>query len=160
MKLRSLLTTLVFATLALAVTVRNGNGFFLLLLLPLILSHFAYNLLRLWRHPDERKSRRLRLGIWTGVWLLAAGVQVFWAAGTKSGADLAAQGVAAYRARLGAYPASLAEAGLDERDLRETWQVRYSVRDGKPRLSYPSPVLWLTTYEYDFATQAWRMNAD
>lgn len=160
MKFRSLLATLVFATLTLAVTVQNGNGFLLLLLLPLILVHLIYNLVRLLRHPAERRDRRLRLGIWTAVWLLAASVQVFWAAGTKSGAELAAQGVAAYQARHGAYPASLTEAGLDERDLRDSWRVRYALKDGKPRLSYPSPVLWLTTYEYDFARQAWRTNAD
>lgn len=160
MKFRSLITTLVVAALALALTGRNGNGFLLLLLLPLILAHFIYNLVRLRRHPDEGRERRVRLGIWTAVWLLAASLQVFWAVGTKSSAELAAQGVTAYRARLGAFPASLAEAGLDERDLRDNWRVRYSIRDGKPRLSYPSPVLWLSTYEYDFATQAWRMNAD
>ncbi|RJQ78697.1 MAG: hypothetical protein C4519_11925 [Desulfobacteraceae bacterium] len=89
------------------------------------------------RRPGERKSRGIRLAIWSVVLVLAGSVQIYWSAGSRSHADLALQKVLAYKERAGTYPANLMEAGLDGQALQGKWNLRYSVKEGKPKTYLP-----------------------
>lgn len=143
----------------LALTVQKGNGFLLVLLLPCFLMYLLFNAVRMASSPVERKGRGIRMAVWSVVLVLAGTAQVYWSAGSRSAADLASQKVLAYKERAGTYPLNLRDAGLDDRELQEKWRLRYSVKEDRPRLAYPAPVMPLTMYEYDFEARVWRENA-
>jgi hypothetical protein len=159
MKKLDYLKTIVPVAVVLFCTLQKGFGFLLILLLPFFLIYLIYNFVRMIRRPDERKRRGIRIAIWSVVLVLAGTVQGYWSAASRNAADTALQEVLAFRERVGTYPSSLAETGLDEQALQSEWKVRYFVQEGKPRLVYPAPVIPLTMYQYDFETQKWRQNA-
>lgn len=159
MKTSHFMKTFVLAAIMLAITVQKGSGFVVVLFLPVYLVYLIYNAVRMSRGPDERKNRGIRMAIWSVVLVLAGAVQTYWCVGSRGNADMALQKVLAYREHAGAYPASLGEVALDDRELQEKWHVRYSVKEGKPRLTYQAPIMPLTMYEYDFETRAWQKNA-
>lgn len=159
MKAKDHLKTLIFAGLLLLVSVPYGNGFLLALALPFLLVAVLYHGIRMLRRPAERPLRRIRLLIWSLAIGLAGIVQAYWSVASRHEAELAASTLVAHRAQTGAYPASLLDAGLDEQRLRTQWSIRYLVRDGKPALAYPAPLMPLTQYEYDFEAKQWRTNA-
>lgn len=156
---RSLIVTLLLAALALALTLPNGNGALLPMVLAGLLIYFIYQAIVMVRRPAERPRRRVKLVVWAAVALIASAAQGYWSSATQRGAESALQGIEAYRARHGVYPPSLAEAGLDEPALRDDWGIRYRLEAGRPRLSYPATLMWLTTLDYDFAAKRWRPNA-
>lgn len=149
----------VLAAIVLVFTLQKGNGFLLILILPFFLMYLLYNAVCMARRPGERRNRGFRLAVWSVVLVLAGIIQTYWCIGTRSDADLALQKVLAYKERAGTYPASLRDVGLDDRELQGKWHLTYSVKEGKPSLTYPAPVMPLTMHEYDFETRAWRKNA-
>ncbi|RJP82277.1 MAG: hypothetical protein C4522_03565 [Desulfobacteraceae bacterium] len=158
MKTTHYIRTLVPVAILLAFALQKGNGFLIVLLLPFFLMYLVYHAVCMIRRSGERKSRGIRMIIWSVVLVLAGIVQTYWSVCTRSEADRALQKVLAFKERAGIYPASLREAGLDDTEWQEKWKLRYSVKDGKPILVYPSSVMPLTMHEYDFETLAWRKN--
>jgi|GEM_PF-1771511 len=158
MKILPSLKTIIPVAIVFALTVQKGNGFLLVLLLPFLLIYLIFNAVRMLRKPAERKDRGIRMAIWSVALVLASTVQIYWNAGSRSNADLASQKVLAYKERTGSYPASLRDAGLDDSELQKKWRLRYSVKEGEPRLTYPASVMPLTMNEYDFKARAWREN--
>lgn len=159
MKTKDHLKTLIFAGLLLLISLPYGNGFLLALALPFVVIAVLYHGIRLIRRPAERPLRRARLLIWAVSFGLAGIVQAYWSVAARHEAELAASTLIAHRAKNGAYPATLLDAGLDEQRLRTRWSIRYLLRDGRPTLAYPATLMPLTQHEYDFAAQQWRTNA-
>lgn len=151
--------TFVLVALVLFCTVQKGFSLLLILLLPFFLLYLIYNFIFMIRRPDERKRRGIRITIWSVALVLACTVQVYWTTASHNAADSTLHKVLAFRERVGTYPSSLAEVGLDEQTLQAKWGVRYFVQQGKPRLVYPAPVMPLTMYQYDFETHKWWQNA-
>ena len=151
--------TFVLVGMTLALTLQKGSGFLLVLLLPFFLIYLIVNVAIMIRRPAERKGRCIRLAIWSVAFVLAGAVQIYWSSGCRSNADLVVQKVLAYKENSGTYPANLRDVGLDHMELQKKWALRYSVKEGNPKLTYPAPVMPLTVYEYDFETLAWRQNA-
>lgn len=148
----------VLAAVVLAFSMQKGNGFLLVLFLPFILIYLIHNAVRMAIRPAERKSRGIRLMIWLVVPVLSVAVHIYWSASTRSNADLALQKVMTYKERVGIYPASLKDAGLDDEMLRKKWRIRYSIKEGRPSLTFPEPIMPLSLYEYDFETLEWKEN--
>lgn len=150
--------TCTLAGIVLFLTLQKGSGFVLILLLPFFLLGAIYQCIRIVRKPDERKKCSIRLAIWLATLVLAGALQAYWDQSSRNNAEQAAQKVFSHKQRTGAYPASLQEASLNETRLRDKWRIRYTVRHGRPYLSYPMTFLPLSTYEYDFEACAWRKN--
>lgn len=159
MKISDYIKTSVLVTIVFFLTVQKGSCFLLVLLLPFFLMAVTYNLVRMIRRPGERKGRGIRLAIWTMTLALAGTVQVYWSVATRTDAESALQKVLTHKEHTGTYPVSLKEVGLDDTYLKDTRKLRYSVREGKPALTYPAPFMPLALYEYDFETLTWRQNA-
>lgn len=159
MKIAHYIITFVLAVIVSAFAAQKGYGFVLAFLLPAFLVHLIYSAVRMARRPDERRSRGIRLVVWSVALSLALSFQAFWSVGSRSDAESALKKILAHKERAGSYPASLREMGLDDDELQGKWRLRYSVKEGKPRLTYPAPIMPLTMYEYDFEARVWRKNA-
>lgn len=149
--------TLLLVAAVLAVTLPKGAAFILALLVPLFGIWMIYSLARMVFKPEERGRRAVLIAIWLAVLVSAAAMQAYWDRAARVAAEQAAAAVSAHQARTGAYPASLAEAGVDPL-LRERWKLAYRLREGKPELIYSDPLLPLSTYEYDFDNRKWKAN--
>ena len=159
MKTADYFKTFALVAIVLFFSLQKGSGPLLGILLPLFLVTAAYNSIRMIRRPEERKRRGIRLAIWAITLALTCTVQGHWSKASRSEAESALNKIMAYRARTGTYPASLKEVGLDDSYLKDEWQLRYAVREGKPTLSYPMPFMPLAVHEYDFEARKWRENA-
>jgi hypothetical protein len=159
LKLADAATTLVLAAAVLCVCLPRGGGVWLSLVLPVFLAWGIYTLVRITRSSAGRRQRVIRLALWAAVLAVAVGVQAYWDAASRSEATKVAGALAAFRSRTGVFPASMADAGLDEQALRGEWALNYRLREGKPRRSYPAALMPMTSYEYDFDAGVWRTDA-
>jgi len=151
--------TLVLVAIVLFVTLPIGSGMWVGPVLLFFMPWALYNLVRLGMKPAERRPRVIRLGIWIVTLVLIGATQAHWENASREQANAAAAAILAHKARTGAYPASLDEAGLTEQPLRDEWRLRYRLREGKPELSYPASLMPLTAYEYDFEARKWKTDA-
>jgi len=159
MKTSDYAKTLVPVVIMLFLALQKGSGFLPLLLLMFVVA-MLFNLVRMFRRRDERKKYVIRLGIWAATLVLVGAVQTHWSNASRNDADIAVNAVLAHKARTGSYPASLKEIGIDEEELRTKWGIRYVVREGgKKVLAYPSSIMPLTMYDYDFESRKWVVNA-
>jgi hypothetical protein len=149
--------SLIAATIVLCLVSLKGAGFLLGMLVPFFLLWTLYSLIRMAIRPAERRIRALRFAIWAVTLVLIGSVQAYWNKAARDDASIAVAAVHAHKSRTGAYPATLAEAGLAEQEGYSG--VRYRLRDGRPYLGYPSTLIWLTMLEYDFENSQWRENA-
>lgn len=152
------LKTIMPIAVVLYLTLQRGSGYLLLLLLPIFLIGAVYSSVRMIRRPEERTRRVVRLAAWCLALNLTVGVQGYWGAAATKGAETAIQKILAYKERVGRYPASLQEIGL-EGTQQKKWGLSYSLRDGKPALGYPATFMPLTMHQYDFEAHAWLVNA-
>ncbi|MGZ3237165.1 MAG: hypothetical protein ACXU8A_07305 [Burkholderiaceae bacterium] len=159
MKTSNYIKTAILVIIVLFLTVQKGYGPLVPTLWFIFIFVLVYNLIRMVLKPDERKKRGIRMAIWFVALSVAGAVQSHWASSTIKEADKVAKLVLDYQARKGAYPANLAEAGLDEKALESEWDIRYFMREGKPVLAYPATFMPLTTYDYDFDKHTWRENS-
>jgi len=159
MKTTDYIKTFALVALVLFFTVQRGNSVLLAFLLPFFLMAVIYTSVRMFKRAAERKKRGIRLAIWSLTLALACTVQTYWSITTRNDAESALKKVLAYKERAGTYPASLKEVGLDDTDLKNTREIRYWVKEGKPALVYPVPFMPLTMHEYDFEARKWRENA-
>jgi energy-coupling factor transporter transmembrane protein EcfT len=159
MKTSSYIKTVILAVIVLFFTVQKDYGPLALMLFFIFIFVLLYNLIQMARKPAERKLRGIRMAIWLVVLSVAMAVQSHRANGTKEEADKAVKTVLDYKARTGAYPAGLKDAGLDEVALERDWEIRYFMRDGKPVLVYSDTFMPLTTNDYDFDKRAWHQNS-
>lgn len=157
---RPITITSLLAVIALAVLVQNGNGPALPFFIGWLLIYGPYNAIQMIRRPEQRTRRCVRLIIWTLVALASAGAQMYWFYGTKNRAEEVLQGIQAFREKHGAFPPGLADAGMDAFAMQSRWHIRYSLKDGRPRLTYPATLMWLGMNEYDFDKKSWRAQAD
>lgn len=153
------LKTVVAVAIVLFFSLQRGNGPLVILLLLLFLAYLVYSAARMVMRPAERRSRSVRLAIWTGTFVLAAGIQGYFGVTTRNEAERAVGKVVAFRQEKGAYPATLGDAGVDEKRLKDRWKIRYFLKDGKASLTYPAAFMPLTLCEYDFEGARWRENA-
>ena len=151
--------TLVLVAVVLFLTLPADGGIWFCLVLLLFMPWALYNLVRLGTKPAERRPHVIRLAIWIVALVAAGATQVHWTNAAREQANAAAQSLLAYKVRTGSYPASLAEAGLDEHALSSEWRLRYRLREGKPELRYPASLMPLTEYGYDFEARRWKTNA-
>lgn len=158
MKKADWIKTFVLVAILLFLTLQKGEGFVLILLLPFFLITVLYHAVRMIRRPEERKSRGIKIAVWTITFALAGTVQTYWSKASHQDAQLVLKKVLAHKARTGSYPASLVDLGLDEQYLKEKWGLRYSGKDGRPMLVYPVPFMPLDLYQYDFEAFRWREN--
>jgi hypothetical protein len=158
MKLNDYLITLILVAAILFLSLQKGNGF-AGLFIGMFFVAICFNLIRMIRRRGERRRFLVRAGIWAFALVLSTAVQTHWADTCQREADRAVQAVLAYKARIGSYPASLKEAGLDGEGLRSRWGINYYSREGKMVLCYPSTFMVLTTYDYHFETGKWVVNA-
>jgi uncharacterized membrane protein (GlpM family) len=149
--------SLIAAAVVLCVVSLKGAGFLLGMLVPFFLLWTLYSLIRMAIRPAERRIRAVRFAIWLATFALIGAMQAYWNKSARDDGDIAVAAVQAHQSRTGAYPATLAEAGLGAPET--LWGVRYQLRDGKPFLGYPSTLIWLTRLEYDFDNRQWRENS-
>jgi hypothetical protein len=149
--------SLIAAAIVLVVVSLKGAGFLLGMLVPFFVLWTLYSLIRMAIRPAERRIRAVRFAIWVATFALIGAVQAYWNKSARDDGDIAVAAVQAHQSRTGAYPATLAEAGLGEPET--LWGVRYQLRDGKPFLGYPSTLIWMTRLEYDFDKRQWRENS-
>ena len=135
MQIKSYAKTLIPAAIVLVVASLNGAGPLLGLLLAVFIVWALYSAARMGVKPAERRDRGARLVIWAVALGIALAVQAYWTAASRSAAETAAAALRDHRSRTGAYPASLADTGLDEQALRGEWGLRYLFRNGRPELS-------------------------
>ena len=159
MKIPEQIKTFALITIVLFFTLQKGGGPLLAILLPFFLITVIFNLIRMVQRPIERKNRGIRLATWSIVFALAGSIQIYWSRASRNEAESALQNVKAYKERTGSYPASFREVGLEDKYLKDKWGLRYSVKEGKPALTYPAPIMPLAVYEYDFEAHKWRENA-
>lgn len=159
MKLPAFAKTLALVAIVLFFSLRKDGGIWLVLVIPVIAIWALYNFVRLIWKPAERRARVIRVAIWGAALALVGATQAYWANASRTQGDAVVAAVFAYKIRTGSYPASLAEAGLDAQGLKDEWRLRYELRAGKPELSYPSSLMFLTLYEYDFEARQWKTNA-
>jgi len=160
MKTSDYIKTFALVAVSLFFSLQKGNGPLLGILVPIFLVSVLYNFIRMIRKPEERKRRGIRLAIWSITLALACTVQIHWSEASHNEAEVALNKILAYKERTGIYPASLKEVGLDYKYLKEKWELRYWVKEGKARLVYPMSFMPLATYEYDFEARKWRKNGD
>lgn len=153
------LKTIVPVAIVLFFTLQRGNGPLVVILLLFFLAYLVYSAARMVVRPIERRSRSVRLAIWTATFVLAAGVQGYFGVATRNEAERAVGKVVAFKQGKGAYPATLGDAGVDEKRLKDRWKIRYFLEDGKASLTYPAAFMPLTLCEYDFEGARWRENA-
>lgn len=158
MNIKAYIRSLVPAAIVLFFALRQGNGFFVLMLLPFFFAVLLYGIVRIIRRPEERKSRLAGVAVWAVTLAIAVAIHVHWNAVSRTDADGVAAAVLAYKDRTGGYPVSLDGLELD-REVTERWKIRYWVREGTPVLNYPASFMPLTLYEYDFDAREWRMNS-
>ncbi|GAB2880225.1 hypothetical protein GCM10027277_56830 [Pseudoduganella ginsengisoli] len=118
-----------------------------------------YNVVRLLLKRGERRSRAIRLAIWSAALLLAGATQVHWQHASLDQANAVATALVSASKRNGAYPTSLDAAGFNSAALREEWGITYRLYEGKPQLSYPAVFMPLALMEYDFDAGQWKTNA-
>ncbi|HEX9079776.1 MAG TPA: hypothetical protein VF795_09315 [Desulfuromonadaceae bacterium] len=116
----------------------------------------VYSLFRIVFRPAERRSRSIRLAIWAVTIAIIVAATGHWDAVARQEADSAVSAIVAHKNRTGAYPASLADVGIDPQVLREKYSLRYRVdNDGKPALFYSQPSMPMIAHHYDFAHGRW-----
>jgi hypothetical protein len=158
MKTADYIKTFALAAIVLFFTLQKGYGWLWAMIVCVFLFVALYNLFRLIRKPDERKKRSIRLAIWSVTLTLAGSVQIHWSIESHNTADKVIKTILAYKSRLGTYPKTLKEIGINAQDLDEKWELRYILEEGKPRLVYPMPFMVLGMYEYDFETGTLKEN--
>lgn len=152
------LKTIVAVATVLFFSLQRGNGPLVIILLLLFLAYLIYSAVRMAMRPAERRSRSVRLAIWTATFVLAAGVQGYFGVATRNEAERAVAKVVAFKQGKGAYPTTLGDAGVDEKRLKDNWKIRYLLKDGKASLTYPAVFMPLTLCEYDFEGSQWQEN--
>lgn len=153
------LKTFALVAVVLCLTLPKGGGLWFAGALLLFLVWALYDMVRLMLKPAERRMRVIRLAIWSLTLALAGATQVHWQNASREQASAAAVAVLTLKARTGSYPDSLDESGVNGQALQDEWEIVYRLRDGKPELSYPAPLMPLTLYEYDFEARKWTTNA-
>jgi hypothetical protein len=139
-------------------SLQKGSGAWLGLLLPLFLVPMIFNLTQMIRKKDERKTRGTRIAIWSLALALTCIVQTYWSKASHNEAEITLKKIRIYKEHTGNYPDSLREVGLDDRQLMDTWMIRYVVDKGKVSFTYPKPFMPMAMYEYDFEACKWREN--
>jgi hypothetical protein len=159
MKIKAYAITLILVATVLFVSLPKGGGIWLAGVVPLFVIWTFYTMIRMVVSAVGRQGRAIRLGIWVVALVVAIATQAHWDSSARDEASRAAAALVAYKARTGAFPADLADAGLNAQVLADEWHVKYRLREGKPELGYPASLMPLTMYEYDFAANQWRTNA-
>ena len=144
----------VCGVLGLATQVRGGAIYFAALVGCLVM-WVLVALLQMRAHP----ATRLKLTIISAVfgltmvaayWMFAYRVQV-----DSVAADRLARAFTDYKSRVGAFPATLADADSDVRAIAHRLRARYSLEAGTPFLEYSDAWNTWKRYRYDFSARRW-----
>ena len=162
MQLRAYARTIIMAAAVLLFALPHGGsvsflGSFVWVTAAVLFVPWAvYSLTRIVFRPNERRNRGIRLVIWTAAVAVTVAANAHWDSVARREADAAVSAVVAYKTRTGAYPASLADVGIDPQLLREKYSLGYRVdRGGQPDLLYSQPSMPMIAHHYDFAHGRW-----
>ena len=155
-------TTLVLAGVVLLLAVPRINselsfvgGFVLVAAMLIFLPWAVYTLVRIAIRPLERRSRAIRLAIWSVTLVASFAARAQWDVAAHEEATAAVSAVQVHKGRTGKYPASLSEAGLDAEALKKKYSLSYRLEDGKPKLFYSQPSMPTVAKHYDFEGNSW-----
>ncbi len=162
MKFREYAKTIVLAIIVLLSALLPGSGgsfigsFVWITAAVIFLPWAVYSLIRMVLRPNERRSRSIRLAIWTVTIVVTVAATTHWDAVARQEADAAVSAIVAYKSRTGAYPGSLADVGINPQPLREKYSFGYRVDiNGKPLLLYSQPSMPMIAHHYDFEHGKW-----
>jgi len=103
-----------------------------------------------------RPERIARLVIWVPTLLVCGFALRFIEGPARELAPHAVSTIESHKARTGAFPATLNDAGLDPIDLRKRIGLNYDVSStGAVTLTYSSPSIILASHQYDFISKRW-----
>lgn len=162
MKAADFVTTLVLAGVVLLLAISRINselsfvgGFVLVAATLIFLPWAVYTLVRIVIRPLERRSRAIRLAIWSATLVASFAAREQWDAAAHEEATAAVSAVQVHKGRTRKYPASLSEVGIDAEALKKKYSFTYRIEDGKPRLFYSKPSMPTVAKHYDFEGNSW-----
>ena len=129
----------------------------LFLVPPFLLIWLLYCLWVAWRQPMQRPVTAVKVLLWVLTLASVGAVHGVYARSARQEADAAVAAVLDYQRRHGAYPVSLADAGVVVERGRGP---RYSFDKGHLSLFYPSTFIVFDQYLYDFDAKEWVYRAD
>ena len=155
-----LMPALVAAGAFALLTMQTHAGFAAVLAAPFLAVWFFYSLVIICRAPERRRLQAARVLVWLVAVSAVAGVHWHKVRASRLDAEQAATAILAYKARHGAYPASLGEVGMDAAMLKKRWLLFYGMHEGNPTLFYAATFVPFETFHYDFEQSQWRHNPD
>lgn len=159
MKASEYAKTLVLVAAVLFFTLQNHAGYLVIFVLPFVFLSLIVGTVLMVRRPQERQRRGIRMLIWASALALIGAVQWYRADAARADAEGAVRAIVEHKARSGSYPSTLAQAGLDEEALHARWTLRYSLKNGRPALSYAATLIPTDGYDYDFESSQWIYNS-
>ena len=157
---RHVVTTAICCILFLVVTTRMHAGFMALMMLPFLAIWCLSCAWTMWRQPGRRRQQTIKLLMWGAALGIVAAVHLYYAHAARQDAGRALAAITEYRIRHKAYPATLAQAGLDQAALKKRWMLSYVLDAGRPQLVYAVTFTAFETWSYDFATSKWVYRPD
>jgi len=137
-----------------------GGGFMLYLIAPFLLIWFLYSGFIFWKRPERRRVHAIATGIWVLAVAGIAVVHVWYHQQARQAAESVVAAIIDFRQRHGVYPPTVQEAGITPGSVADKWGIRYSLRDGAPRVYYFSTFQVFASYGYDFQRGAWEYYND
>jgi hypothetical protein len=142
------------------ITYPFGSAFIWALIAPFYLMVLVARLVML-LIPKTRDKVSLKF-MWIGpaVFLALLPLYVHRFHTAREAGNQVAKAVEAYKQLHGAYPANGQLLGLDSRPRRTPPFIFYNGSDGRPFLSYASPLMVFDTYSFDFDNNVWIYKPD
>lgn len=150
----------VFALLVLSFCLQKHGGLMALLAAPVAALWLLVGAVIAIRRPARRRPLAVKTIALAAMFVAIAIVHAHYATAARAMGQQVADGVLAFEARSGHYPAHLAEIGLDDRALAKDWMLHYAFFADRPSLFYGATFIVFDTYEFDFDTRTWAYRAD
>lgn len=133
-----------------------GGAYMATIALPFLVVWLPYQLIRAWLRPARRRALAIKLTmILVSVSAIVAS-QLWYRHASRRDADIARVAIQEYRSKHGAFPNTLAQAGIYELGARQRWGISYF--DGN--LLYRDVFSGWDTWGYNWTTETWDFHPD
>lgn len=148
---------LIGSAILLALTLPRNSGFIIFLFLFFLIPVSIQSLVIMLRDKNQRKTRGLKLAIWSFAITVSAGYNFYIHTSTRAEANNIVASIEGYKATNGKYPDSIEQIGLSEKGLRQKLGMSgYHNENGKVDFFYGITYIIYDTFDYNFKEKSWK----
>jgi hypothetical protein len=163
---RPILLTLCATSATVAIFGQRGFAFMLVLPVLIWLVWLLVNLWKIIRHPQQRATRAICIGVWLLAFGLIACIHDFHENRTRERANAIVAQIKTYQAQHNQYPTTLDVLGISKAQLGDELGLQahyFNAREysyQRPNLTYPSSYSFFDRYSYQFDSGEWKFVPD